>query len=80
LTNYYDKSKLDQQKCLTAPLTYGPVFRRSVYNVSSAGAKHRLQNKGLAGQFSGIGAELGTKGKNIIVIAPLDGSPAEKTE
>ena len=34
--------------------------------------------QGLAGQFSGIGAELGTKDKNIIVIAPLDGSPAER--
>jgi carboxyl-terminal processing protease len=34
--------------------------------------------QGLAGQFSGIGAELGTKDKDIIVISPLDGSPAEK--
>jgi carboxyl-terminal processing protease len=34
--------------------------------------------QGLSGQFSGIGAELGIKDKNIIVIAPLDGSPAEK--
>ncbi len=33
---------------------------------------------GLAGQFSGIGAELGTQDKQIIVIAPLTGSPAEK--
>jgi carboxyl-terminal processing protease len=32
----------------------------------------------LAGQFSGIGAELSMKGSDIIVIAPLDGSPAEK--
>lgn len=34
--------------------------------------------EGLAGQFSGIGAELGTKESNIIVIAPLDGTPAQK--
>jgi len=34
--------------------------------------------QGLAGQFSGIGAELGTQDKNILIIAPLDGSPAEK--
>jgi len=33
---------------------------------------------GMAGQFSGIGAELGIKDKQIIVIAPLTGSPAEK--
>jgi len=34
--------------------------------------------QGLAGQFDGIGAELGMKGKDVIVIAPLDGSPASK--
>jgi len=34
--------------------------------------------QGLAGQFSGIGAELGTKVKDVVVISPLDGSPAEK--
>jgi carboxyl-terminal processing protease len=34
--------------------------------------------QGLAGKFEGIGAELGIKGKDIVVIAPLDGSPAQK--
>jgi carboxyl-terminal processing protease len=32
----------------------------------------------LAGKFEGIGAELGMKDQDIIVVAPLDGSPAEK--
>lgn len=32
----------------------------------------------LDGQFSGIGAELGKKGDQLVVIAPLDGSPAER--
>src|SRR6185312_15196186 len=34
----------------------------------------------LAGQFTGIGAELGgtPDGKQILIIAPLTGSPAEK--
>jgi carboxyl-terminal processing protease len=32
----------------------------------------------LAGQFEGIGAELGMKDKQLIVVAPLDGSPAQK--
>ncbi|MCL5969976.1 MAG: S41 family peptidase [Patescibacteria group bacterium] len=32
----------------------------------------------MAGQFQGIGAELDMKNKQIIVVAPLDGSPAEK--
>lgn len=32
----------------------------------------------LDGHFSGIGAELGKDGEQLVVIAPLDGSPAEK--
>jgi carboxyl-terminal processing protease len=36
-------------------------------------------NNELAGQFSGIGAELGTdSSNNIVIIAPLSGSPAAK--
>jgi carboxyl-terminal processing protease len=34
--------------------------------------------QGLAGEFSGIGAELDIKDKQIIIKAPLDGSPAER--
>ncbi|MDQ5913859.1 MAG: carboxyl-terminal processing protease [Patescibacteria group bacterium] len=35
-------------------------------------------NSSLNGQFSGIGAEIGKKGDQIVVIAPIDGSPAAK--
>lgn len=76
--NYYDKSKLDQQKMLDGAITgmvnsLGDQFTMYLPPVQNTDFK-----QGLAGQFSGIGAELGTKDKNIIVIAPLDGSPAEK--
>ncbi len=77
-TNYYDKSKLDQQKMLDGAIngmvaSLGDPFTLYLPPVQNSDFK-----QGLAGQFSGIGAELGTKGKDIIVIAPLDGSPAEK--
>lgn len=32
----------------------------------------------LAGSFDGIGAEVGKKANNIVIIAPLEGSPAQK--
>jgi len=78
VTNYYDKSKLDQTKMLNGAITgmvqaLGDPFTMYLPPVQNTDFK-----QGLAGQFSGIGAELGTSGKNIIVIAPLDGSPAEK--
>ena len=78
-TNYYDKSKLDNQKMLNAAIsgmisTLGDPFTMYLPPVQNNNFK-----QGLAGQFSGIGAELGTKDKQIIVIAPLTGSPAEKS-
>ena len=78
LTKYYDKSKLDQQKMLNGAVegmvkSLGDPFTLYLPPVQNDNFK-----QGLAGQFTGIGAELGTKDKDIIVIAPLDGSPAEK--
>lgn len=35
-------------------------------------------NSSLNGQFSGIGAEIGKKGEQIVVITPIDNSPAAK--
>lgn len=35
-------------------------------------------NKSLEGQFSGIGAEIGVKNNELVVIAPLPGTPADK--
>jgi carboxyl-terminal processing protease len=76
--NYYDKSKLDQQKMLNGAISglvqsIGDPFTLYLPPVQNTNFK-----QGLAGQFSGIGAELGMKGTDIIVISPLDGSPAEK--
>jgi carboxyl-terminal processing protease len=77
-TNYYDKSKLDQQKMLNGAITgmvqsIGDPFTLYLPPVQNSNFK-----QGLAGEFSGIGAELGMQGSNIVVIAPLDGSPALK--
>ncbi len=78
-TSYYDKSKLDQQKMLNGAIegmiqSIGDPFTLYLPPVQNNNFK-----EGLAGQFSGIGAELGMKDKDIIVISPLDGSPAEKS-
>jgi len=77
-TMYYDKSALNANKMLDGAI---------VGMVSSLGDPYTVylppqQNSGfkqeLAGEFDGIGAELGMKGKDIVVIAPLDDSPAAK--
>jgi carboxyl-terminal processing protease len=76
-SSYYDKSKLDSQKMVNGAIagmiqTLGDPFTVYLPPVQNDNFK-----QGMAGQFTGIGAELGMKDKNIIVIAPLEGSPAE---
>ncbi|MCL5435052.1 MAG: S41 family peptidase [Patescibacteria group bacterium] len=77
-TNYYDKSKLDTQKMLNGAITGMVGALGDPFTIYLPPIQNNNFKQGLAGQFSGIGAELGTKDKQIIVIAPLTGSPAEK--
>ncbi len=37
-------------------------------------------NEDIAGEFSGIGAEIGIRNDQLVIIAPLKGTPAEKAE
>lgn len=82
--NYYDKTKLDPQKMLNGAITGMVKSIGDPYTLYLPPVQTKNFKDGLAGQFSGIGAELGIKGdensenQQIIVIAPLTGSPAEK--
>lgn len=76
--SYYDKTKLDPQKMLNGAIEGLTQSLGDPYTVYLPPTQNTNFKDGLAGQFSGIGAELGTKEKQIIVIAPLAGSPAEK--
>lgn len=78
LQNYYDKTKLDPQKMLNGAIEGMVSSLGDPFTVYLPPNLNENFKKGLAGQFSGIGAELGTKDKEIIVISPLDGSPAQK--
>lgn len=78
LQSYYDKSKLDPQKMLNGAIEGMVSSLGDPFTLYLPPTLNDNFKKGLAGQFSGIGAELGTKDKDIIVISPLDGSPAQK--
>ena len=75
---YYDKSKLDPQKMLNGAIEGMVQSLGDPFTLYLPPTQNTSFKQGLAGQFSGIGAELGTKDKDIIVISPLDGSPAQK--
>ena len=77
--SYYDKTKLDPQKMLNGAISGMVQSIGDPFTVYLPPANNSDFKQGLAGQFSGIGAELGVKDKNIIVISPLDGSPAKRS-
>jgi carboxyl-terminal processing protease len=77
--NYVDKSALDVQK-----MTYGAI-QGMVNSLGDSGHSRFLNPSGfrqeqgsLRGSFIGIGAEIGLRNGQPIVVTPIEGSPAEK--
>lgn len=77
-TMYYDKKVVDPQKMLNGAIEGMVSSLGDPFTMYLPPAQQTNFQQQMAGQFTGIGAELGTKDKQIIVIAPLDGSPAQK--
>lgn len=80
VNNYYDKSKVDTQKMLYGAISGMVQSLGDPYTMFLPPVQQTKFQQQLAGEFSGIGAELGgtPDGKQILIIAPLTGSPAEK--
>lgn len=76
--NYYDKSKLDPSKMLNGAISGLVESIGDPYTIYLPPVSNNDFKQGLAGQFQGIGAELGIKDKKIIIISPLSDSPAQK--
>ncbi len=77
-TGYYDKTKIDSQKMLDGAISGMIGSLNDPYTLYLPPQQNGNFKEGLAGQFQGIGAELGANNKQIIIVAPLAGSPAEK--
>ncbi|SRR5260221_7151275 len=78
VNGYYDKSKVDPQKMLQGAISGMVGSLGDPYTMYLPPAQQTSFSQQLAGQFTGIGAELGLKDKQIIVVTPLVGSPAKK--
>ncbi len=76
--NYYDKSKLDSAQMLNGAITGLVQSLGDSYTIYLPRQQNSDFKQNLSGQFSGIGAELGLADKQVIVISPLDGSPAQR--
>lgn len=77
--SYYDKKAIDPQKIINGAISGMVESLDDPYTVYLPPTQNDEFKSGLAGKFEGIGAELGLKNKQIIIVAPLDGSPAKKS-
>ncbi len=76
---YYDKKSIEPQKIINGAISGMVESLDDPYTVYLPAKQNDEFKDGLAGKFEGIGAELGLKEKQIIVVSPLDGSPAKKS-
>lgn len=77
--DYYDKTKINSREVLYGAISGMLKSLDDPYTSFFPPKQNDDFKTQLAGEFSGIGAELGlNKDDRIIVIAPLDSSPAEK--
>jgi carboxyl-terminal processing protease len=77
-TDYYDKSAIDPQKMVNGAIAGMVGSLDDPYTMYLPPVQNDNFKQQLSGEFSGIGAELGMKGNQIVIVAPLDGSPAQK--
>ncbi len=76
---YFDKSKIDATKMVNGAISGMVASLGDPYTSYFPPKQNTEFKEQLAGEFSGIGAELSQNDQSqIIVVAPLDGSPAEK--
>lgn len=76
-TKYVDRP-LDQQQLMYGAVRGLVAAAGDPYTVFLDPKEAKDFNDQLRGSFSGIGAEIGIKDGNIVVIAPLDGTPAQR--
>lgn len=76
---YVDKTKLDSQKMVYGAISGMVSSLDDPYTVFLPPKENAESKEQLNGNFQGIGAQLGVKDKRIVVIAPLAGSPAQKS-
>ena len=76
--SYYDKSKIDPGKMVYGAISGMVSALGDPYTSFLPPEENKVIEEDLSGSFQGVGIQIGFKGKNLAVIAPLPDSPAEK--
>lgn len=77
-SSYYDKTKIDVSKMVYGAISGMTAALGDPYTAFLAPEENKVVEEDLSGSFQGVGIQIGFKGKNLAVIAPLPDSPAEK--
>jgi carboxyl-terminal processing protease len=75
---HVDKDKLNTQQLVYGAINGMLAATNDPYTEFFNPEQNKEFSQDIGGSFEGIGAELGVKDKILTVIAPLDGSPAQK--
>lgn len=77
-SSYYDQSKLNTNKMIYGAISGMVASLGDPYTAFLAPEENKVVEEDLSGSFEGVGIQIGFKGKNLAVIAPLPDSPAEE--
>ncbi len=75
---YVDAEKLDAKKLFYGAIRGMMEATGDPYTTFLEPTENKKFSEDISGNFEGIGAELGIKGGILTIVAPLQGSPAEK--
>ena len=76
--SYYDKSKLNPSKMVEGAISGMVAAIGDPYTVYLPPEENKVVEEDLQGSFGGVGIQIGFKGKQLAVIAPMPDTPAEK--
>ncbi|MDO8558761.1 MAG: S41 family peptidase [bacterium] len=75
---YVDNSKIDYKKMLYGAITGMTDSLKDDYTVFFPPEETKIFKEDVNGEFSGVGMEIGVRNSILTVIAPMEGTPAEK--
>lgn len=76
--NFVDKSKLDTQKMIYGAISGMVKSLGDPYTVFFPPAESKRFEEDVQGAFEGVGMEVDIKKEQLVVVSPLEGTPAER--
>lgn len=76
--SYFDKKEIDDSKLVYGAIKGMVAAIGDPYTVFLPPSENKVANEDLQGNFEGVGIQIGFKGTQLAVIAPLPGTPADK--